>query len=654
MTATLSTGRPVPDHLQNLLARPLTPGWPDAPSTLNVRLGFLGLQNALDPEVAAERISSMDDGEPVLPVYAYARVLVVAPPVLPGVRAGACFHCLERRWQQLRFEEERDALERGSGVVAASENPYLDVVTAGIVHNILAAIVRSDDTGWPRSASGLPYVYEIRLDSFQVRRFPLSQDGDCPRCRVKTFDDVSNAQLALQSRPKPSPGALRLRDVHSYGLEAETYANPICGILGTTAGHAFDSTTTTPVTGYTRIRGDHSLHEFFWSGHADNYDDSKLLGILEGLERHAGLTPRQIVPSVVSSYADLDDYALDPRDVGLYPDVFYEHIGPRFTPFSDDLVIPWVWAYSLRDRKPILVPQLFVYYLIVDHRSNFLQECSNGCATGSCLEEATLYGLLELIERDAFLLGWYGRAPLPEIDTSTIRSRATRMMIDRLSLMGYDVRLFDNRIDFSVPVVSAVAVRRDGGLGTLCFAAGASFDPEDAVRAALCEIASYVPSFAQRTEDSLDLVREMQEDYKQVTELRHHAILFGVPEMAHHADFLLDRDPRDARSMDDLYGEYLAGRKQHADLRDDVEELVTEITDAGFDVIVTDQTSPEEKAVGLSTVATIVPGLVPIDFGWTMQRVLSMPRLRTAFQRAGWRTDPLRDDEINMVPHPFP
>ncbi|MFD3453296.1 YcaO-like family protein [Streptomyces sp. NPDC058691] len=31
---------------------------------------------------------------------------------------------------------------------------------------------------------------------------------------------------------------------------------------------------------------------------------------------------------------------------------------------------------------------------------------SNGGAIGSCMEEAVLFGLLELIERDAFLLGW--------------------------------------------------------------------------------------------------------------------------------------------------------------------------------------------------------------------------------------------------------
>ena len=67
-----------------------------------------------------------------------------------------------------------------------------------------------------------------------------------------------------------------------------------------------------------------------------------------------------------------------------------------------------------------------------------------------------------------------------------------------------------------------------------------------------------------------------------------------------------------------------------------------------------DQTTPEQARLGLRTVCTIVPGLLPIDFGWSRQRALTMPRLRTAWRRAGRRPDDLGEDEIRRVPHPFP
>jgi ribosomal protein S12 methylthiotransferase accessory factor len=227
------------------------------------------------------------------------------------------------------------------------------------------------------------------------------------------------------------------------------------------------------------------------------------------------------------------------------------------------------------------------------------------------------------------------------------------MMVDRLDLLGYDVRLFDNRADLPVPVVTAVAVRRDGGLGTLCFAAGSSLDPEDAVRAALCEIASYVPGFAGRVQDHLSEVRAMQDNFYLVHELKQHALLYGVPEMAHHADHLL-RSGAAPRSMQDLYGGWEAERPRTGDLLDDLHVVVEALRSRGMDVLVADQTSPEEAGAGLRTVATIVPGLVPIDFGWTMQRVLAMRRLRTAPRDAGWRPDEVPESDVVRAPHPFP
>lgn len=582
----------------------------------------------------------------VVPVHLHQRAAVIGPLTTLPDPGQPCFECLGRRWQSLRSEEERNVLERGGRIEGVAESPFLTelaILAIGDLAQWLAA------TGPTRDDNGHPYVYELRLDTLQVQRHPLIADPDCGRCADAR--EPAGA-VALESRPKRDVDDFRLRSVRDYGLSLAAYANPVCGMLGTAAMPAYDSTTTAPVTGFTRVRGMWGLNEFFWSGHADGYDDSALLGVLEGLERYAGLFPRGKADPVLATLRTLGSDALDPRDCGVYVDDYYANTSPHYTKFTEDLEVPWVWGHSLRDNRPILVPERLVYYMGRHPNTNFVQECSNGCATGSCLEEAIFYGLLELIERDAFLLSWYGRARLTELDPRSSRSQATRQMVDRMELIGYDVRLFDTRMDLKIPVVTGVAVRRDGGLGSLCFAAGSSPDPEDAVRAALCEIASYVPSFDHRTQDSLDDVRASAADYRLVTELKHHALLFGLPEMAHHADFLL-ADPK-PRPIDDVYADWQRERPRHGDLRDDVRYLVDLLAAAGHDVIVVDQTSPEQRAVGLRTACVIVPGLVPIDFGWQRQRVLHMPRLRYALQRAGYRDTELPVDEINFVPHPFP
>lgn len=71
-------------------------------------------------------------------------------------------------------------------------------------------------------------------------------------------------------------------------------------------------------------------------------------------------------------------------------------------------------------------------------------------------------------------------------------------------------------------------------------------------------------------------------------------------------------------------------------------------------MVVVDQTLPEQRALGLHTVKVLVPGLIPIDFGWSRQRARHMPRTRTALREAGLRDTDLTADGLNPAPHPFP
>ena len=49
----------------------------------------------------------------------------------------------------------------------------------------------------------------------------------------------------------------------------------------------------------------------------------------------------------------------------------------------------------------------------------FVYETSNGCALGGSLEEAIFHGIMEVVERDSFLLTWYAKLPLPRLDLSS-------------------------------------------------------------------------------------------------------------------------------------------------------------------------------------------------------------------------------------------
>jgi ribosomal protein S12 methylthiotransferase accessory factor len=145
----------------------------------------------------------------------------------------------------------------------------------------------------------------------------------------------------------------------------------------------------------------------------------------------------------------------------------------------------------------------------------------------------------------------------------------------------------------------------------------------------------------------------MAEDYSKVRDLHEHPLVYGIPKMGENAAFLLG-EREEQKSVDDLWWPDASGARVSADLRDDLERCVTAVTDAGFDIVVVDQTMPEQRALGLCTVKVLVPGLLPIDFGWSRQRAFGMPRLRTALREAGLRDRDLEPADRNPAPHPFP
>lgn len=589
----------------------------------------------------------------VYPIRLYRSQVILGPVCYP-IQGGPCPQCLERRWLAIRSNDEQKALMASHQRLVYGRNPRITSFALETIWSIVACSLGQKLTSVPlQEPTPTHWLYAFDLGTFQVSRHQLLPDSLCPTCARMIPDTADNADIQLLSRPKPSVVSARLVKATEYNIPLEGYVNPYCGVLGGLAAYDYQSTITAPVTGVFKVRTKFTLHNAYWSGHGNSYSQSKLLGILEGLERYAGQIPRAKEVSVYDSYQNLDPDAFDPTECGSYESDFYRRHYPVYLPFTRDRKMYWVWGYSFKKARPILVPEQIVYYLDYRHdHANFVQECSNGCATGSCLEEAILYGLLELIERDSFLISWYAKLGLPSIDPLSCQNAETLAMVERVDRMGYDLHLFDMRLDSSVPSVMGVGVKRSPGLGHMLFAAGSGLNPEDAVRGALCEVASYIPGFDERVEAKLLELRAMIHDYSQVTELQHHGLLFGLPEMAPHAGFLFQRSAR--QTIQELYASWMQKRPQTGDLRDDLLFCIHEIVQSGLDVIVVDQTCPEQSLIGLKTVSVIVPGFLPMDFGWERQRALRLPRLKTVPRTAGFMAHDFDLTDNPPVPHPFP
>ncbi|MFR0355085.1 TOMM precursor leader peptide-binding protein [Streptomyces sediminimaris] len=578
-----------------------------------------------------------------VPVGLYGHHAVVGPVTAEGTRG--CPQCLARRWQAVRAGFLRDALEEGGECRATGTPPWRAAFVADALAHLVAAAARRP------GPAHRPWVWLLDLETLRASRLPLVPDGECPACGPRRDDTAEDARVTLRATPKHARDAFRLRAPDDYELPLEAFVNPVTGMLGPSVAPDLASASTSSVIGAFTTRSGGYLRDCYWGGHTGAYGTSARVGVLEGLERYAGMRARAKRTVVTAALDELGDTAVDPRVTGLYSEAFHaaEPEVPRFRP---DRPVEWVWGWSLRDERPVLVPEVVAYYHAPGGiRRRFVQESSNGCASGGSPTEAVYHGLMEAIERDAFLLAWFGRARLPEIDPASSTSAASRAMVDRLALYGYRARFFDTRVTFPVPVVTAVAERLDGGPGLLCFGAGASLDPEAALAGGLCEIATDSVNLRRRTAREEHRLRRMAADFDEVRVLHDHPLLYGLPEMGRYTDFLLrGRDDADRVPLSAL----AADPRPSADLHDDVRACLAAVTARGFDVVVVDQTAPEQRDVGLHTVKVLVPGLLPIDFGRHRQRGTGMPRTRTALREAGLRPDDLGPDDLNPAPHPFP
>jgi ribosomal protein S12 methylthiotransferase accessory factor len=550
-------------------------------------------------------------------------------------RGGACPVCLEMRWRALRSAAER-RLEPDDGFTVGS-NPLLTPFALEALWSALCLLLgdraRADQ------------VHVLDPATLRLEREALLPVSLCPRCGGANPDTAAGAVLPLVPRPKRTPDQYRLVAVESLERHHRTYVNPLFGPLGAVAAPDYTHAVCAPVRGQL-ASGDRQIA---WGGNAERYDRSRSVGMLEGLERQAGQRPLGKTIAVSAPLARLTEPALDPRRSGGHDDP-----PPGMVPFSAELELDWVWGFSLGAARPLLVPAQMVYYgRARGHEPSFVRATSSGCAAGSCPEEALLFALLELIERDAFLITWYARLSLPRIDPASCQDQRTLLLIDRIERLGYQVDLVDMRLDLAPPAVLACARRRDDRLGSVVLAAACSLDPDQAILGALREVASYASGFEARMTERLDRARALAGDFHLVEEIEDHALLYGLPEMAGQLAFLFASPI--LRSVEETYAGWRRAGPRHQDLRDDLGFLRDDLAGAGLpEVIAVDQTSPEQERIGMCTMRAIVPGLLPITFGQAHRRTRGLPRLATVPRTAGFRGEDLAEDGRNPLPHPFP
>lgn len=585
---------------------------------------------------------------PVLPARTELDTIVIGPWETPGEQGCASCVAYRQSWAGPMHERNEAVRERHAERLAGP-SPLLTEGAVRLAAALMADDLRSHAAGERPRTRGT--VLTVDLHDLTITPHRVLPDPLCAVCGPRVTDEPPVALGTRRPVPSHAEGAVRGRDlVAELDALTETYVDQRTGVVWllhdrTSGGAILSSAEVSHRWG----RGSGGY------GRAPERRVSRTIALLEALERFSA-APGRLHPPNVGTYHDLADRALDPRTLGLHPPQAYEEPGFGYEPFDPDRDYRWVWGWSFLRGEPILVPETLAYYGTHSHEPDnrpFVYEISNGCALGSSLEEAVLYGMLEIAERDGFLLTWYARMPVPEIDPATLDGRDALHLAALRAETGYELRLFDITTEHGIPAVWVLATAAPGtGLPAAFCTAGAHLSGRRAVMGAVAELGDMLTSGIRYgvTPEARARAAAMAEDSSAVEEMEDHPLLFHDPRAAARLDFLTAGTPSRAA------GEIGAGTEEFAsgDLGELMRAVVRRYTGSGLDVVVVDQTPDELRAMDLHAVKVLIPGTLPMTFGHRHRRTTGLPRLLEVPHRLGHTPQPLTEDELNTEPHPFP
>lgn len=168
--------------------------------------------------------------------------------------------------------------------------------------------------------------------------------------------------------------------------------------------------------------------------------------------------------------------------------------------FNKDTVFGWIHANSIINNRKILCPvQLLsakyhkekVRKTISDDKVEPMLRWSvtTGLATGRCLDEAITKGVMEIIERDSFMVTYLNKLSPPRIDLENLSKQDEdfRRVLQSFRRYNLEVHIIEGVTDFPVYVYFAVIIDRTGLGPAVSVGASADFDKKTCILDALSE-----------------------------------------------------------------------------------------------------------------------------------------------------------------------
>ena len=190
-------------------------------------------------------------------------------------------------------------------------------------------------------------------------------------------------------------------------------------------------------------------------------EEAGMHAAMECVERYAQFRSDIPAPVAVVAWNPAREHALSPLAFGLYDAAQYAAPDFPCRPFDPTQPLEWTAVTELLDGTPHWVPSEFVYPNAPLARPPLVRETSSGTAAHIDETRARLAALCEIVERDACMLFWYRQPTTLSLAVDDIGLPALAEDIEQLRRLGYVVLIASVDYDLGVPCFLVIAMQAD-------------------------------------------------------------------------------------------------------------------------------------------------------------------------------------------------
>nr|UVZ21324.1 YcaO-like family protein [Staphylococcus equorum] len=379
-------------------------------------------------------------------------------------------------------------------------------------------------------------------------------------------------------------------------------------------------------------------------GRTENILNSRTVAMLEAAERYCGMSPKG---KKTIDHFDSEEY-INIESLILHNNDFLLNKGLRNSIFPTYPIIKtmkWIESLEINTYRKVLIPENYGYYglNVVNPYSkiNYLAyEISNGCSIGNNYSEVIYYGLMEVLERDAFLSFWYFDTPKKMI--KSINNKQTVEFINKFQKFynDYDLFLYDISNDNEIPVVmaSVISIKETNNKMNFMCAAAADVNIFVAIEKAIQEISGILFGLNDKFLERYNELCQIVDGEIDVKTMEDHSLVYGLPKCRQ-----LIKEKLKSRENISISDENVTSYS----LEESLKLVKNNLSKNKKEILFLDQTSIEIKEINFRVGKVIVPGLLPMTFGKKNIRINKKRKeeLENYFN-CSLNTD--------LSPHPFP